>query len=112
MSIAIILPVIPVVAIQLSGGYGLTIYGYYFCRSLNSNDMFYAVIVPIDAMLIAGTVLLIIIAWNVANVVGANIARKYRPSPYFRQLIKYTNVLTIALAYHIKCGCKLLKSYA
>ena len=70
VSIAIILPVIPVVATQLSGGYGLVIYGYYFCRSINTNDAFYGVIVPSDAILIIGTVLLIIIAWNVTNVVG------------------------------------------
>ena len=70
VSIAIILPVIPVVAIQLSGGYGLIIYGYYFCRSINPNDVFYGVIVPSDVILIVGTVLLIIVAWNVTNVVG------------------------------------------
>ena len=72
LSIAIILPVIPVTAIQLSGGYSLNIYGYYFCRGVNPNDVFYAVVVPINTMLILGTVLLIIIAWNIIDVVGMN----------------------------------------
>ena len=91
LSIAIILPVIPVAAIQLSGGYGLNIYGYYFCRGVNPKDVFYAVVVPINTMLILGTVLLIIIAWNIIDVVGINIntmqpgKRTCRPNHYSRQ---------------------------
>lgn len=63
--ITVVLPIISVITIQQSGGYGLTIYAYYFCRGLKANGVFYGAVVPLNTMSIIGTSLLIIITWSI-----------------------------------------------
>lgn len=63
--IVVVLPIISLSIIRQSGGYGVTIYGYYFCRGLKANDVFYGVVVPLNTMSIICTSLLIIITWNI-----------------------------------------------
>ena len=70
LPVCLVLPILSVVGIQLSGGYGLNIFTYYLCRSNHPDDVFYAVIMPLDVMLVIGTSLLIIIAWNIMDVVS------------------------------------------
>ena len=70
LPVCLVLPILSVVGIQLSGGYGLNIFTHYVCRSKKANDVFYAVVLPLDAMLVTGTSLLIIIAWNIIDVVS------------------------------------------
>ena len=70
LPVCLVLPILSVVGIQLSEGYGLNIFTYYLCGGKNPNDVFYAVVMPLDVMLVIGTSLLIIIAWNIMNVVS------------------------------------------
>ena len=70
LPVCLVLPILSVVGIQLSGGYGLNIFTHYVCRSKKVNNVFYAVVLPLDVMLVTGTSLLIIIAWNIIDVVS------------------------------------------
>lgn len=75
LPITMILPRIriPVVGIQLSGGYGLNILAYYFCCGVNPNDMFYAVVLQINTVLVIGVALLTIVAWKIIDVVSIQV---------------------------------------
>ena len=69
MTFCVLLSLIPVLAMQFSEGYGVSIIAYYHCESRGANETFYAVILMICIMLSIGVLMLIIIIWKLADVV-------------------------------------------
>ena len=70
---SLLLPIISILASHLSEGFGLSILSYYKCGGLGAKDTFYAVIMPVDIMIIIGTLLLVYIIWIVADLVSVNL---------------------------------------
>ena len=73
VAVSLLLPIISILACHLSEGFGLSILAYYKCDSRGLKDTFYAVIVPLDIILIIGTSLLVCIIWIIADVVSFNL---------------------------------------
>ena len=70
---SLLLPIISILACQLSEGFGLDILSYYKCAGQGPKDSFYAVIVPLDIIIIIGTSVLVYIIWIIADMVSVNL---------------------------------------
>ena len=70
LAASLLLPIIPVLACQLSEGFGLNIVAYYKCTGLGQKDTFYAIIVPFDIIIIIGTSVLVYTIWIIADMVS------------------------------------------
>ena len=66
---SLLLPIISILACQLSEGFRLSIFAFYNCTG-REKDTFYALIMPFDIMMIIGTSMLIYIIWIIADVVS------------------------------------------
>lgn len=73
VAVSLVLPTFSILACHLSEGFGLSILAYYKCDSRGPKDTFYAIILPLDIMLIVGTCLLVYIIWTIADVVSLNL---------------------------------------
>ena len=67
--VSVLLSLIAVIPLQFSEGYGVNIQTYYRCDARGSKDSFYAILLPIDIILIIGLSMLTVIIWRLADVV-------------------------------------------
>ena len=67
---SVLIPVIVVVAVQFSGGYGISIIIIGKCGPTKLEDLFYGFLLPIDAITIIGCTLLLITGWRIADIVS------------------------------------------
>lgn len=70
IAISFILPIISIVSIQLSGGFGLFIPFPLLCSVNKPEDLFYRYIIPINLCIIIGTTLLVVTGWKIADFVS------------------------------------------
>ena len=70
VTVSVLTPVIAVVAVKFSGGYGISIIIAGKCGPTKSEDLFYGFLLPIDAMTIIGSTLLLITVWRIADIVS------------------------------------------
>lgn len=68
ISIALTVPVIPVIATVVDGGYGLTRFPPIFCTGTSPTATFYSLILPITLSTQCGVTMLIIIFWVIHKV--------------------------------------------
>jgi len=60
-------------ACQWSEGFGLSILSYYKCEGQGPKDTFYALILPINIIIIIGTSVLLYTIWITADMVSVNL---------------------------------------
>ena len=68
--VSCIMPTVSVVAVQFSGGYGLSITTGHLCGIMKSEDLFYGVLLPLDVIIIIVVTLLLITGWRIADIVN------------------------------------------
>ena len=73
VAVTLLLPVSSILACHLSEGFGLSVLAYYKCDSRGVKDTFYAILVPLEVILVIGTSLLVYIIWSIANVVSLDL---------------------------------------
>ena len=67
--VSVLLSLTAVIPLQFSEGYGINIQTYYRCDVRGVKDSFYAILLPIDIILIIGLSMLTAIIWRLADVV-------------------------------------------
>ena len=92
VAISFILPIIPIVSIQFSGGFGLFIPFPLFCSVNKTEDIFYGYIIPINLSVVFGTALLVITGWKIADFVSDHSNNPYRKLNVSYMLIVYQRV--------------------
>ena len=70
VTISLTVPAIVALISYFTGGYGISIIGNYTCFSLDIETTFYAFLVPLDIIMILGMSQIVIIIWNIADVVS------------------------------------------
>ena len=70
VAISFTLPIISIVSIQFSGGFGLFIPFPLFCSVNKPEAIFHRCIIPISLSVIIGTTLLVITGWKIADFVS------------------------------------------
>ena len=70
VAISFILPIISIVSIQFSGGYGLFIPFPLFCSVNKAEDIYFRYVIPINLSVVVGTALLVITGWKIADFVS------------------------------------------
>ena len=92
--LALLLPVIPPIAISLNGGFIMPRFPPIVCVGRKADATFYSFILPITIMLAVGTTLLLMILWRVRRVSELS-ARDSGPGSY--NIILFLYVLLIYL---------------
>ena len=70
VAISLTVPAIVALISYFAGGYGISSLSNYRCFALDTETLFYAILVPVDIIMILGISQIIIIIWNVADVVS------------------------------------------
>ena len=69
-AITLTVPAIVALISYFAGGYGISNLSIYTCSARDVETTFYAVIVPIDIIIILGISQIVIIIWNIADMVS------------------------------------------
>ena len=70
VTISLTVPAIVALISYFAGGYGISNLSNYTCSTRDVETTFYAVIVPINIIIILGISQIVIIIWNIADVVS------------------------------------------
>ena len=68
--ISILFPFVFTVTVHFNGGYGISLPDSPRCEGVNTDIVFYFLFLPMDIIIIASILLLVITLWNISDVVS------------------------------------------